>query len=327
MLTGFLCALGAGLMWGIVFVTPLVLGDYPGMVLSFGRYVGFGLIALAPACLDRRGIGALSKVDWVAAVKLSLVGNILYYAALASAIQLADAPLPAMLIGTLPVVISICSNWSPGHPSESIAWGRLAPSLLIILAGLLLVNASELSALDSQRSAADYALGCLLALVALAAWTWYPIMNARHMKRHPHIRSSTWATAQGLATLPLALLGFAGFGLYNAARSGSYAFPFGPRPLLFLAMMLTLGLCASWLGTLLWNKASQRLPTSLAGQLIVFETLSALLYAFIWRGTLPPAPVLAGIVLLCAGVTMGLRAFHRAQRPRRQLAADASAGE
>ncbi|KIF83066.1 DMT family transporter [Noviherbaspirillum autotrophicum] len=314
MLTGFLCALGAGLMWGIVFVTPLILGDYPGVVLSFGRYVGFGLIALVPAWFDRRQIAALSKADWRAALKLSLVGNILYYAALASAIQLADAPLPAMLIGTLPVIISICSNWAPGHSSESIAWRRLAPSLVIILAGLMLVNASELGRLDGRRSLADYALGCLAALAALAAWTWYPIMNARHMKRHPHIRSSTWSTAQGLATLPLALLGFIGFGAYTAAGQGNYAFPLGPRPALFVAMMLLLGLCASWLGTMLWNKASQRLPTSLAGQLIVFETLSALLYAFIWRGVVPSASVMAGVVLLCAGVAMGVGAFHRAQR-------------
>jgi hypothetical protein len=48
--------------------------------------------------------------------------------------------------------------------------------------------------------------------------------------------------------------------------------------------MLTLGLCASWLGTLLWNRASSLLPTPLVGQLIVFETLAAFAYAFIWRG-------------------------------------------
>lgn len=313
MFIGFLCALGAGLMWGLVFVAPLFLHDYPGLVLSFGRYLGFGLIALIPAFLDRGRIAALSKADWVAAFKLSLIGNILYYAALATAIQLAGAPLPAMLIGTLPLVISICSNWSPGHPSEAVAWKRLAPSLLIILIGLLLVNAGERAQLDAARSFEDYALGCCIALGALAAWTWYPIMNARHIKQHPRIRSSTWATAQGLATLPLALAGFAGYGVYVAAGASSYDFPLGPRPWLFIGLMLMLGLCASWLGTLLWNKACQRLPTSLAGQLIVFETLSALLYAFIWRGTVPPLVVLSGILLLCIGVMLGVRTFHRAR--------------
>ena len=310
MLIGFLCALGAGLLWGLVFVAPLMLADYPAAMLSFGRYIAFGLIALAPAVFDRKRIARLSKADWMVAFKLALVGNLLYYAALASAIQLADAPLPTMLIGTLPVVIAICSNLAPGHPSDSVAWRRLAPSLAIILSGLLLVNASELRAFDGSRTLADYALGCVIALGAVAAWTWYPIMNARHMKAHPHIRSSTWATAQGLATLPLALLGLAGYGLYNGVSGGSYAFPLGPQPLRFIGLMLAIGLFASWLGTLLWNRASQRLPTTLAGQLIVFETLSALLYAFLWRGALPSAQALAGIALLCAGVVLGVRLFR-----------------
>ena len=313
MLIGFLCALGAGLMWGLVFVTPLILGDYPGIVLSFGRYLGFGLIALVPAWFDRTRIAQLSRADWIAAIKLAMVGNILYYAALATAIQLADAPLPAMLIGTLPVVISVCSNWSPGHPSESIAWRRLAPSLLFIFAGLMLVNASELAHLDSQRAPGDYALGCFIALGALASWTWYPIMNARHLKANPHIRSSTWATAQGLATLPLALAGFAGYGVFDLSIQGSYSFPRGARPAAIIGLILTLGLCASWLGTMLWNKASQHLPTSLAGQLIVFETLAALLYAFLWRGAVPGAAVITGIALLCTGVSLGMRAFRQAQ--------------
>jgi len=327
MLIGLLCALGAGLMWGLVFVTPVILGDYPGLMLSFGRYLGFGLIALVPAFFDRQRIAALSKDDWIAALKLSFVGNILYYAALATAIQLADAPLPAMLIGTLPVVISICSNWSPGHPSEAVAWRRLVPSLAIIFAGLMLVNASELSHLDGSRSTADYALGCFIALGAVAAWTWYPIMNARHMKQHPRIASSTWATAQGLATFPLALIGLVGYGIYADLSGSGYDFPLGPRPWQFIGLMLTLGLCASWLGTLLWNKASQRLPTSLAGQLIVFETLSALLYAFIWRGDVPAAPVIAGIVLLCAGVMLGVRTFQQTQaRPASERRPAAAAG-
>ncbi|WP_151631819.1 DMT family transporter [Noviherbaspirillum aerium] len=313
MFIGLLCALGAGLMWGLVFVAPLMLGDYPGLILSFGRYLGFGLIALVPAYFDRGRIMALTRADWIAALKLSLVGNILYYAALATAIQLADAPLPAMLIGTLPVIISIFSNWAPGHPSEAVAWRRLAPSLVIIFAGLMLVNASELAHLDGSRSTASYALGCLIALIALAAWTWYPIMNARHMKQHPQLRSSTWSTVQGLATLPLAVAGLIGYGIFDAVQAQDYDFPLGPRPLPFIGLMLTLGLCASWLGTMLWNKASQRLPTSLAGQLIVFETLSALLYAFIWRGAAPNAAVLTGIALLCIGVMLGMRAFQQAR--------------
>ena len=310
MFIGVLCAIGAGLMWGLVFVTPLMLPDYPGIVLSFGRYIAFGLIALVPAFFDRRRILALTRADWLVAIKLSLVGNLLYYAALASAIQLADAPLPTMLIGTLPVAISVCSNWAPGHPSEAVAWRRLAPSLLIIFIGLMLVNASELTHLDGRRSLGDYALGCLLGLGAVAAWTWYPIMNARHMKANLHIGSSTWATAQGVATLPMALAGFVVYGAASYLMHGSFAFPLGPRPGPFIGLMLFIGLCASWLGTLLWNRASQRLPTTLAAQLIVFETLAALLYAFLWNRSMPALQVQIGIVLLCVGVLWGMRVFR-----------------
>ena len=92
---------------------------------------------------------------------------------------------------------------------------------------------------------------------------------------------------------------------------------------LFLAtgiVLLAIGLFASWLGTLCWNEASQRLPTTLAGQLIVFETLSALAYAFALRGRWPQPVTVLGILLLIAGVAWALRA-----RPQ-PLAAEGHAG-
>ena len=83
--------------------------------------------------------------------------------------------------------------------------------------------------------------------------------------------------------------------------------PFGPLPQRFIGLMLAIGLLASWLGTLCWNEASQRLPTTLVGQLIVFETLSALAYAFALRHEMPAPATLAGIALLVAGVLWALR--------------------
>ena len=71
--------------------------------------------------------------------------------------------------------------------------------------------------------------------------------------------------------------------------------------------MLAMGLLASWLGTLCWNEASQRLPTALVGQFIVFETLSALAYAYLLRGEWPGLVTGAGIALLVAGVLRAVR--------------------
>jgi drug/metabolite transporter (DMT)-like permease len=95
--------------------------------------------------------------------------------------------------------------------------------------------------------------------------------------------------------------------------------PFGPTPGEFIALMAAIGLFASWLGTLCWNEASQRLPTALAGQLIVFETLSALAYAFMLRGRLPQPAALLGIALLMVGVAWALRA--RPVRPAGEVSA------
>ena len=312
MLSGILAALAAGLLWGLVFITPLLLPEYPGAILSFGRYTAFGLIALIPAWFDRQRIADLKRADWIVALKLSTVGNIFYYATLSSAIQLADAPLPTMLIGTLPVIIAIFSNWSPHHPSDSIAWRKLFLPLGFIFIGLLLVNAAELHHLDGKRSVADYVQGGLLALLAVAAWTWYPIVNSRYLKANNQIRSSTWATAQGLAVLPLALIGFTLYGIANGMgfTASQYAFPLGEQPMKFVMAMVILGLTASWLGTLFWNYASQKLPTSLAGTLIVFETLAALLYTFILRGAIPAEQIILGVILLCVGVALSVRVFQ-----------------
>ena len=66
--------------------------------------------------------------------------------------------------------------------------------------------------------------------------------------------------------------------------------------------MGAVGLFCSWLGTLCWNEASQRLPTVLVGPLIVFETLAGLLYAFMLRGIMPTMSTLLGVVCLVVGV-------------------------
>ena len=314
LVSGTLFALAAGLMWGLVFVGPLMLPEYPATLQSFGRYLAFGLIALPLAWFDRASLARLTRSDWVEALKLALVGNVIYYLFLASSIQRAGGPLPTMIIGTLPVVIAITANLRTARAGMRVEaplpWLRMLPSLGLIGAGIALVNHVELVHLRADPSAdlARYALGALLAVGAVVCWTWYPIRNGEWLRAHPDRSPRGWATAQGLATLPLALFGYALTWLWFAIADVPFAMPLGPRPLYFVGLMLAIGLLASWLGTLCWNEASQRLPPALAGQLIVFETLAALAYAFVLRGRAPSPMTLAGIVLLVAGVAWGLRA-------------------
>ena len=106
-----------------------------------------------------------------------------------------------------------------------------------------------------------------------------------------------------LAFLVLAVADGAGLPLLPAG----FDFPAGPRLWPYVGLMMAVGLFASWLGTLCWNEASQRLPTTLVGQLIVFETLAALVYAQVHRGAWPPLMGVAGVVLLVGGVCWALR--------------------
>ena len=309
MLLGTLFALAAGLVWGLVFIGPLLLPDYPAALQSFGRYLAFGLIALPLAWFDRDKLRHFTRSDWLEAGKLGLVGNIVYYLFLASAIAHAGGPLPTMIIGTLPVVIAISSNLRDGQRDGRLPWLKLLPSLGLIAAGIGCVNQAELEHLraDPNADLARYALGGLLAVGAVACWTWYPIRNADWLRAHADRSPRAWATAQGVATLPLALVGYAGFWAWTAFSDSPLPMPLGPRPWVFVGLMFAIGLFASWLGTLCWNEASQRLPTTLAGQLIVFETLSALTYALLLRGQWPPPLTGIGVLLLIAGVCWALR--------------------
>ncbi|BCO29724.1 inner membrane protein YtfF [Rhodoferax lithotrophicus] len=309
MWTGVFFALAAGLMWGLVFVGPLLLPEYPAVLQTVGRYLAFGLIALPMGWLDRRELAKLSRADWLEALKLAAVGNLLYYLCLSSAIQRAGGPLPTMMIGTLPVVIGISANLRNHQRDGRLPWRQLAPSLMLIALGIACVNQVELQALrqNPQADTWAYAMGAILAAGAVLCWTWYPLRNADWLRGHPNRSPRTWATAQGLATLPLAALGYLGFGGYAYSSDLAFALPFGPRPALFVGLMVAMGLFASWLGTLCWNEASQRLPTATVGQLIVFETLSALLYAFLLRGQWPEPLTLLGIGLLVGGVLWAAR--------------------
>lgn len=241
---GTFFALAAGRMWGLVFIALLMLPDYPAALLSLACYLAFGLIAVALARFDRRRLGQFTRGDWVEALKLSMVDNLLYYLFLAAAIQRAGGPWPTMIIGTLPVVIAISSNLRDAKRDGRLPWLKLAPSLALIGLGIGFVNHVEIEQLRSDPNA--------------------------DMTRY------AWG-----------------------------------------ALMLAIGLLACWGGTLCWNEASQRLPTTLAGQLIIFETLAALAYAFTWRGHPPAGMTVMGIALLVAGV---IWALHTKLVP---LAADA----
>ena len=313
MISGVLYALLAGLMWGLIFVGPLIVPDYPAVLQSMGRYLALGLIALPLAWLGRARLRQLSRQDWWTALALTLVGNVVYYICLASAIQRTGAPVSTMIIATLPVVIPIFANLLYSQRDGKLAWMRLMPALVLIGIGLMCVNIAELRQGLPDFSGWRYGSGIALASVSVVCWAWYALRNARWLRDNPQKPPLMWATAQALVTLPVSLVGYIAACLWLHLQTPDFALPFGPRPTVFIGLMITIAVLCSWVGALCWNVASQRLPTVILGPLIVFETLAGLLYTFLLRQEMPPMLTLSGITLLVIGVVIAVRS--KPQKP------------
>lgn len=321
MLSGILYALLAGIFWGLIFVGPVIVPDYPAALQSTGRYLALGLIAIPLAWLGRQRLRTLSRQDWWTAMKLSTFGNLVYYVCLASAIQRTGAPVATMIIGTLPVVIPLLANLLYSKRDGKLPWRRLAPALLIIAAGLVMVNTAELSTEQGDIDWLRYISGIILAMIAVACWAWYALRNARWLRENPDKNPMMWATAQGLSTLPLSLVGYIVVCLWMAQHNADFSLPFGPRPWVFITLMLAIAVLCSWVGNLCWNVACQRLPTVVVGPLIVFEILTGLAYNFMLRQSLPPLLTLTGVFCLIAGVVLAL-----VSRPEPVIVTPAEAG-
>jgi drug/metabolite transporter (DMT)-like permease len=316
MLLGVLAGLLAGAFWGLSFIAPLAVAPFTGFDLTVVRYAVYALAALA--VLARGGFAALRGLDRRTAceiVVLGFTGYTGYYLAVALAVPLAGTPPTVLIIGALPIVLALA-----GHRRDNAVTLRsLALPLALILAGLLAVNGEALvrSAMPMER--AGVALGIALALAGLALWTVYGLHNARALALRPAMTSADWAALTGLgafaSALPLVPLAMA-FGLSGFPDAVRAPGALG-RLLLWGAIT---GVLSSLVATWLWALASRNLPLSLAGQLIVSETIFGVVFGLAWDGRGPTLVEAAGGALLVAGVVVAVRRFER------RLARDPSPG-
>ena len=154
----------------------------------------------------------------------------------------------------------------------------IIPSLLILI-GLVVVNIPHFKTTSSPSS---YSLGLVCSFAALIAWSWYVVANSRFLKHHPEVKSSDWATLVGVATLFWVLVFALFLALFfeNQLHMEKYlTLNFELKR--FLLGSLILGLLCSWIGGGLWNRASLYLPVSLAGQLMIFETVFGVIFVYV----------------------------------------------
>ena len=291
----------AGAFWGGVFLAPKLLEAFTPLQMTAGRYIAYGLasaVLLAPSW--KTVMGRMTGRDWRDLAALSLLGNLIYYVGLSISVQSAGVALASLVIGLLPVTITLVG----ARPGEGTPVRRLLAPLSLIVAGGICINLDAFGA-AGRAGVGRTLVGLCGALLALSVWTAYAVWNARRLAATPKFNSHEWSLLTGVATGLLSLvLVVPTFALGGEARdAGAWG--------LFWGVSFAVAIGASVIGNGLWNAASRLLPLSMSGQLIVFETVFALLYGFLHDGRWPRPLESAAIVLMLAGVLWSARR-HRA---------------
>ena len=300
-LLGIGAGIAAGALWGLVFLAPELAPEFLPIQLSAGRYLAYGLVA---AILIHPAWGRLRrKLDWQAwrtLAGLSLTGNIVYYMFLANAVQLGGVAMASIVIGLLPIAVTLVGS----RERYAVPLRRLLPSLLLSGAGLACIGWESLSAAGPGSLA-----GLACAFGALVSWTIFAVQNSRWLARLDGVSSHEWNLLVGVVTGLMALvMAVPAFLLAPGQHSAPVWLQFG-------ALVTAVAILCSVVGNALWNHASRALPLSLMGQMIVFETIFAALYGFLWEGRWPTGFETAALVLLVGGV-VACASAHRSRQDR-----------
>jgi len=297
MVKGILAGLAAGALWGLVFVAPRLTGGLSSVDLAAGRFAAYGAVAALAMLFALRSRRWPTLAQALAAAGLSVLGFSGYYLLLVWAIHDAGVEVPTLIIGTIPLWVMLL-----GKP-RALPWKALWPGLALTAAGLAFML-DPAQAPGGGAGVAHYWRGVGLATAAMVCWTAFAIFNSAWLKRHPEVNATEWANWLGLATGSGAVL------LWLAAGSESKVLLDLDNRVWLATVCMATGIGSAWAATILWNIASQRLSASLCGQLIVSETVFALLYSYAWDAHWPAVTQLLACVLFVLGILASIKA-HR----------------
>lgn len=292
---------GAGALWGLVFLAPELASAFSPLQLAIGRYLAYGAISLALIAPRWRTLAVkISRRVWATLALLALSGNTLYYVLLATAVQLGGIAMTSLIIAFLPVAVTIIGSRERG----AVPLSSLALSLLLCAAGVSCIGYQAFAGQPDQGVAGGIA-GFACAVGALACWTSFAVYNSRAIRRLKEVSTGDWNLLTGVMSgtqaallVPLALLVYP-----QRHTSAEWA--------LLGCICVGVALVASIAANDLWNRMSKLLPLTMAGQMILFETLFALIYGFVWEHRLPHAIEVAAFALVIASVVICISAHRR----------------
>ena len=302
LLKGVGYGVSAGLCWGVIFLGPQLTPGLSGLQFAVLRFLCFGLFSLALLMPRwRRVCSNLTIADWRSLFWLSLIGNLFYYSLVGIGVQLIGIATTSLIVGLIPVLVTLAGR----NDANAVSLSRLFPSLCCAVAGVVLISLHALNSGEKPDSSASTIVGITCALGALISWSWYAVSNSRRLGVITRVSSHDWSLLTGIMTgAQSLLLAIPAFCFEVETHSTSVW-------LNFLLVGGGVALLSSVVGGACWNQASRLLPLALSGQVLVVETLAALLFGFLWEHRLPDTSELAAIALLVTGVVWCLNC-HRA---------------
>ena len=279
----------AGMCWGSSYaVVGMVDGANP-MLITGSRFAIFGIVA----AVGLQATGGFHDIPWRTALGHAIGGSVGLYLAEVTAISLAGAGPTIAVVGSIPVAYAVVGARRDGSELRP-----LIPSVVLTLASHVVIHRDAWPADGSAL--APLMLGVLVAVAGVAGFCVYALHSTDHLRARPDLGPERWSSAVGVASglcaVPLLAFGFVG------------GVPVDPTRLLLAAVFLAV--IPSWLATSLWNRAVVDVPRALAGQLLVFEPLSAFVFVHLVTGSLPGFSLVIGELLLLSGALLAVRAVR-----------------
>lgn len=304
----------AGALWGAVIVAPSLIPDVHPIVISCVRFLLYGIFASLLALPNARSLlSRLTRRDQLLLLELALSGNLVYFILLSAAVQHAGVAIAALINGLVPVAVMLM-----GRRFSQASKRSILISLGLIFTGIIWINLPAVMAVIRGEGGTGQVMGAVYAGLGVLSWSWFALRNAQQLQTGG-FSPSEWSTLLGITTGVMALLLSLTVGLLQPQLLPTELS--ADRLSLFIAIALFMAIGGSWVANALWNSAAQRLPVSIGGQLIIFETLCALLYSYLLSWALPNTAELLGILLVLGGVIWSIRTEGHGAVPRTLQAA------
>lgn len=291
-LIGIIAGLGAGILWGLVFLAPQILSGFSSIEITFGRIFFFGLLSLLFVKKAYTVFKRFSAKEKLLAVAFSASGFWLYTIFLTYSVQTAGGVITTLTIGLLPITISLGA-----HGVRSLT-PAFTTGLLVIVAGMVSLHFEALTGLFSEAPVVSWT-GVLVLMAALAMWTWYSIANGNFLKERPWISMADYTSLMGLLCFAaMALVSVFMLDLPALIRHESFNS--------FLFWTAIIGLGSTWGAYWLWNICTAYCPPNISGPLIVSETIFGILFTFIYEQRWPTGYEMVALVLFMVGAYMAV---------------------